>query len=74
MQAEEEWNHAQRDENIQLLLSDARENEATLQGEMAQNAAFNQAVLGVLGQLGQLLQAVEQLAGVSESTSQKLEI
>lgn len=57
MQAEEEWNHAQRDEHIQLLLSEAhkaRENEAALRREeIAQNAAFNQAFLGVLGQLVQ---------------------
>ncbi|XP_054873029.1 uncharacterized protein LOC129350489 [Amphiprion ocellaris] len=67
MQAEKERNHAQHDENIWLLLSEARENEAALQREeMVQNAAFNQSFLGVLGQLvqavlgvlGQLVQAV----------------
>ncbi|XP_054861642.1 uncharacterized protein LOC129347727 [Amphiprion ocellaris] len=31
MQAEEEWSHSQHDENIWLLLSEARENEAALQ-------------------------------------------
>ncbi|XP_054871741.1 uncharacterized protein LOC129350162 [Amphiprion ocellaris] len=62
MQAEEEWSHAQHDENIQLLLSEARENEAALQREeMAQNAAFSQSFLGVLGQLGQA--ATDRAAG-----------
>ncbi|XP_054870005.1 uncharacterized protein LOC118470775 isoform X2 [Amphiprion ocellaris] len=41
MQAEKERNRAQHDENIWLLLSEARENEAALQREeMAQNAAI----------------------------------
>lgn len=56
MQAEEERNQAQRDQHIQLLLSEARQHEAALRREeIAQNAAFNQAFLGVLGQLVQAM-------------------
>lgn len=59
MRAEGERNCAQRDQHIQLLLSEAREareNEAALRREeIAQNAAFNRAFLGVLGQLVQAM-------------------
>lgn len=66
MQAEEERNRAQRDQHIRLLLSEAREarkNEAALRREaIAQNAAFNQAFLGVLGQPVQAMGSRQRLS------------
>lgn len=54
---------AQRAEHVQLILQDAREardSEALLRREeIAQNAAFNEAFLGILNQLAQVISEIK---------------
>lgn len=54
---------AQRAEHVQLILQDAREareSEALLRREeIAQNAAFNEAFLGIMNQLAQVISEIK---------------